>query len=72
MKVIVFIASALLIVMPLRAQEQIVADPPEVRGPFTLMATQDSATGHNAFAYNGNTVPPPIVSPAGRSHQTGM
>jgi hypothetical protein len=60
MKVIVFTVSALLIVMPLRAQEQIVADPPEVRGPFTLMATHDFATGHNALAYNGNTVPPPI------------
>ena len=60
MKVIVFIVSAFWIAMPLWAQQQVVADPPEVRGPFTLVATYDSATGHNAFGYNGNTVPPVI------------
>jgi hypothetical protein len=57
MKVIVFIVSAFWIVMPLWAQQQIVADPPEVSGPFTLVATYDSAAGHNAFGYNGSTVP---------------
>ena len=62
MKVVVFIVSAFWIVMPLWAQQQVVADPPEVRGPFTL----DSAVGHNAFAYNRNTVPPLIrVMPGG-------
>jgi suppressor of ftsI len=60
MKVVVFIVSAFWIVMPLWAQQQIVDDPPEVRGPFTLVATYDSAAGHNGFAYNGNTVPPVI------------
>jgi suppressor of ftsI len=66
MKVVVFIVSAFWIVMPLRAQQQVVADPPEVRGPFTLVATYDSAVGHNAFAYNGDTVPPTIrVLPGG-------
>jgi suppressor of ftsI len=61
MKVIVFIVSAFWIVMPLWAQQKVVADPPEVRGPFTLVATYDSATGQNAFAYNWNTVPPVIL-----------
>jgi suppressor of ftsI len=66
MKIVAFIASAFWIVMPLCAQQQVVADPPEVRGPFTLAATYDSAAGHNAFAYNGNTVPPVIrVLPGG-------
>jgi suppressor of ftsI len=66
MKVVVFIVSAFWIVMPLWALQQVVADPPEVRGPFTLLATYDSATGHNAFGYNGSTVPPVIrVLPGG-------
>jgi len=60
MKVVLFIVNTYWIVMPLWAQQQVVADPPEVRGPFTLVATYDSAVGHNAFAYNGNTVPPVI------------
>jgi len=60
MKVVVVIVSAFWIVMPLWAQQQAVADPPEVRGPFTLVATYDSALGHNTFAYNGDTVPPVI------------
>ena len=69
MKVVVFIVSAFWIVMP--AQQQVVVDPPEVRGPFTLEATYDSAVGHNAFAYNGNTVPPLIrVMPGGLSDCT--
>jgi FtsP/CotA-like multicopper oxidase with cupredoxin domain len=66
MKVVIFIVSAFSIVIPLCAQQQIVADPPEVRGPLTLIATHDSSVGHNAFAYNGNTVPPVIrVLPGG-------
>jgi|SRR5579864_5411919 len=60
MNVVVFIVNAFWIVMPLWAQQQVVADPPEVSGPFTLVATYDSATGRNAFAYNGSTVPPVI------------
>ena len=66
MKVVVFIVSAFWIAMPLWAQQQVVADPPEVRGPFTLVATYDSAFRHNAFAYNGDNVPPVIrVLPGG-------
>ena len=66
MKVIAIIVSTFWIAMPLSAQQQVVAEPPEVRGPFTLVATYDSAAGHNAFAYNGNTVPPVIrVLPGG-------
>ena len=57
MKFIVFIVSAFWIVMPLHSQQPVVADPPEVRGPFTRGATYDSVVGHNAFAYNGDTVP---------------
>lgn len=46
------------------SQQQTIADPPEVRGPFTLTATYDSAAGHNAFVYEGEMVPPLIrVSP---------
>jgi len=66
MKVVAFIVSAFWIVMPLWAQPQVVVDPPEVRGPFTLVATYDPAVGHNAFAYNGISVPPVIrVMPGG-------
>jgi suppressor of ftsI len=60
MKVVVFIVSAFWIVMPLWAQQQVVADPSEVRSSFTLVATYDSAAGNNGFAYHGNTVPPVI------------
>jgi suppressor of ftsI len=66
MRVLVFIVSAFSVVLPVFAQQQVVADPPEVRGPFTLTATYDSATGHNAFAYGGKTIPPLIrVLPGG-------
>ena len=37
MKVVVFIGCAFWIVMPLWAQQQVVADPAEVRGPCTLV-----------------------------------
>jgi hypothetical protein len=56
MTVVVFIVSAFLIGMPFWAQQQVVADPPEVRGTFTHVATCDSAVGHSAFSHNGNTV----------------
>jgi suppressor of ftsI len=66
MKVIISVVSALLLVAPALAQQQVVADPPEVRGPFTLTAVYDFAAGHNAFAYASKTVPPAIrVSPGG-------
>ena len=48
MKVVAFIVSAFWIVMPLWAQPQVVVDPPEVRGPFTLVATYDSAVSVSA------------------------
>jgi len=60
MKVLVFIVNAFLLVMPVLAQQSVLGDLPEVRGPFTLVAAYDSTTGHNAFAYNGDTVPPVI------------
>jgi suppressor of ftsI len=60
MKVLVFIVNACLLVMPITAQQAVLGDLPEVRGPFTLVAAYDSTTGHNAFAYNGDTVPPVI------------
>ena len=48
------------------AQQRSIADPPEVRDPFTLTAIYDSAAEHNAFAFDGKTVPPLIrVSPGG-------
>jgi hypothetical protein len=66
MRVKVFIVSTFWIAPPLCAQQQVLADPPEVRGPFILMTTYDSAVGHNAFAYKGHTVPPMIrVLPGG-------
>lgn len=66
MKVIAIIVSAFLIVTPLSTQQKIVADPPEVRGPFTLTATYDSGARHNSFSYNGDTVPPLVrVLPGG-------
>jgi FtsP/CotA-like multicopper oxidase with cupredoxin domain len=62
----VLILSAVAIVSPAFAQQQTIADLPEVRGSFTLTATYDSAAGHNAFSYNGKTIPPLIrVSPGG-------
>jgi suppressor of ftsI len=51
---------------PLFGQQVIIADPPEVRGPFTLTSMFDSVAGHNAFAYDGKTIPPVIrVNPGG-------
>jgi len=64
MKVILFIVSALSLAMAGFAQQQIVADLPEVRSALTLAAVHDSVAGHNSFAYAGSTVPPVIrVSP---------
>jgi FtsP/CotA-like multicopper oxidase with cupredoxin domain len=46
------------------AQQQFLVDPPQAQSPFTLTAIYDTAAGHNAFSYAGNTVPPVIrVSP---------
>jgi FtsP/CotA-like multicopper oxidase with cupredoxin domain len=66
MRVLILVMSAAAVVSPIFAQQQIIADSPEVRGPFTLTATYDSVAGHNAFAYAGKTVPPVIrVLPGG-------
>lgn len=66
MRVFILILSVVAIVNAAAAQQETIADPPEVRGPFTLTAMYDSAAGHNAFAYNGKPVPPLIrVSPGG-------
>ena len=60
MKLFVFIASSMLFVVPTFAQQKIVADPPEVLGPFTLRAVYDAPNGRNAFSFKGKTVPPVI------------
>lgn len=66
MRIIALIVCAIAMVSPLSSQQQVIVDLPEVRGPFTLSAVYDSAAGHNAFAYAGNTVPPVIrVLPGG-------
>jgi len=57
--------------MPLWVQQQVVADPPEVRGPFTLVAAHDSAVGHNAFAYNKHGTAGDSRL-AGRRYQTAL
>jgi FtsP/CotA-like multicopper oxidase with cupredoxin domain len=50
----------------LAQQQESITEPPEVRTPFTLSAIYDPRTGHNAFSYAGDTVPPVIrVLPGG-------
>jgi hypothetical protein len=53
-----FILGLVAIAHPIFAQQQVIADPPAARGPFTLSALYDAALGHNAFAYDGKAVPP--------------
>jgi len=66
MRITILIMSVVALVNPAFTQQHPLADPPEVQGPFTLTAMYDSAAGHNAFSYNGKTVPPLIrVSPGG-------
>jgi suppressor of ftsI len=60
MRPIALILCAIAMASPLAAQQQVITDLPEVRGPFTLTALYDSAAGHNAFAYADKTVPPVI------------
>ena len=60
MKLFIFIAGSLLGVFPTFAQQKMVADPPDVRGPFTLSAVYDSVNGRNAFSFKGKTIPPVI------------
>ena len=61
-----FILGLVAIADPIFAQQQVIADPPAARGPFTLSALYDAALGHNAFAYDGKAVPPVIrVFPGG-------
>jgi len=73
MKIVIFIVGSLLCVVPTFAQQEIVADPPEVGGPFTLSAIYDSANGRNAFSFKGKTVPPVIrVVPGGAIHLSYM
>ena len=62
--IIVFSGAVLPPLTFVSGQDHVVADPPEVRGPFTLTAVHDAATGRNAFAYESRMVPPVIrVSP---------
>ncbi len=66
MRVMVLIVGVVAVVTPIFAQQRIITDPPQVRGPFTLTATYDSAARGNTFAYAGSTVPPVIrVVPGG-------
>ena len=66
MRIPILILNVVVLVNPAFAQQQALADLPEVKGPFTLMAVYDSAAEHNAFSYEGKTVPPLIrVSPGG-------
>ena len=66
MRIPILILSVFAIANPASAQQQTLADLPEVHAPFTLTAKYDSAAGHNAFAYDGKTIPPLIrVSPGG-------
>jgi suppressor of ftsI len=66
MRLLVLITCVIATLSSLSAQQQVISEPPEVRGRFTLTAVYDSAAGHNAFAYAGQTVPPVIrVSPGG-------
>jgi FtsP/CotA-like multicopper oxidase with cupredoxin domain len=66
MKIPLLIVSVVAILNPAVGQQQTIADLPAVRGPFTLTAMYDPAAGHNAFFYNGKTVPPLIrVTPGG-------
>ena len=66
MKALVLILGLIAIAPSIPAQQQVIADPSAVRGPFTLTAVYDSAAGHNAFAYGGRTIPPVIrVLPGG-------
>ncbi len=43
MRAIAFFLCAIVVVSPLSAQQQVITDLPEVRGPFTLTAVYDSA-----------------------------
>jgi len=54
---IIFSAFALLSAF---SQRRVIADAPEVRGPFTLTAAYDAEAGHNAFSFAGKAVPPTI------------
>lgn len=72
MRAVVFVVCAFSIVTPIFAQQVTIADPPEVRGPFTLTATYDSAAGHKAFAFNGNSVPRLIRVLPGRRDQAAL
>jgi FtsP/CotA-like multicopper oxidase with cupredoxin domain len=66
MRIPLLLLSIVAIVNAAVAQQPMLADLPEARGPFTLTALYDSAAGHNAFSYDGKTVPPLIrVSPGG-------
>jgi suppressor of ftsI len=66
MKTLVLVLGVIAIAPPILAQQQVIADPPAVRGPFTLTAVYDSGAKHNTFAYGGKTIPPVIrVHPGG-------
>jgi FtsP/CotA-like multicopper oxidase with cupredoxin domain len=66
MKVLAVAVGAVAMLSSMPAQPQVIPNLPEVRGPFTLTAMYDAAAEHNAFAFEGKTVPPVIrVLPGG-------
>jgi FtsP/CotA-like multicopper oxidase with cupredoxin domain len=54
------VLTALALVHAVFAQDRVVPDVPEVRGPFVLTAAYDAEEGHNAFFFAGKAVPPTI------------
>ena len=67
----IFTSVCVLAVLFLQAEAQVVTLPPEVRGRDQLVTLKlravSDANGHDAFAYNGQTVPPVIrVKPGDR------
>ena len=60
MRVVPLLLSVLVWASSLSGQQPLLADPPQVQGPFTLTALYDPVAGHNSFSYNGNTVSPVI------------
>jgi len=58
MKVLAVALGAITMLGSMPAQQQVIPDLPEVRGPFTLTAVYDPAAGHNAFAFEGKLFHP--------------
>jgi hypothetical protein len=57
----------LLLAIPLVAQHNLVADPPQSAASLTLTAVYDQQERHNAFSYAGKTDPPLIRVSSGET-----